>query len=294
MQKINTHWQITQRWSLPVCGGTYAGVAFDLRCYIFTLPSLCQMHRYSQHFQKIDCIAVPRPYTSITYDPQRHCFWACVKDCWDYVFALDFSFKEIGGVRLFSHEGYAILPTGISCTENSETLLLAYDYGIAILDIATGCLRVVRRPVSGVRFTAVEKTKHNALVGYATCEVSGVSLLEDNVSSPAFNIPPDYLLVDITETTPHIFPPEPKHNGACPLPCPPPCPPPHAPHCPPCTHRPPEPKHNGICPSPCPPPCPPCPLPPPASFLLLGKKDDCLNAIFFCTLKSSYREDFLF
>ncbi len=105
-------------------GLKYRGIAFD-GCH-FYLTERNNIHVYDLSMRKVKHIQTCGCYTSICHDPTLDCFWALSDNDW-HAYRLDSNLCEIDSICL----PYALgKPTGISCSENDNELLITADNNI--------------------------------------------------------------------------------------------------------------------------------------------------------------------
>lgn len=101
-------------------GSRYNGIAFDGKRFYLTKQG--QIDIFNEMMQKLCCVKTRKCFTSICYDPCFSCFWALAANDARYVYKLTCELREIDRIRMPALQG---APTGISCTEKPEELLLA-------------------------------------------------------------------------------------------------------------------------------------------------------------------------
>lgn len=124
---------IDELYFLERVGYQYRGITFDGQYFYLTAQNNVYLFDFSMRCLKQ--ISTCQSFTSICYDSCLNCFWA-LSDNDYHAYRLDCMLREIDRIGLPCQYGR---PTGISCAENGEELLIAADNNIYIID-KTGCM----------------------------------------------------------------------------------------------------------------------------------------------------------
>lgn len=138
---------------LPISGAC-GGAAFDGCNYYLTVRQQCRVIVLDDDFCFAANIRTRRPYTSITFDEVRNCFWAASDQCWFALFQLDCGFRELGRLVL-NFGGCCPRPiTGLSFC-GGGTLLATWGNKLLQVDPASGEARLLHEEPREAQILAV-------------------------------------------------------------------------------------------------------------------------------------------
>ena len=135
------------------CTKKYRGLASDGCRYYLALQGECCILVLDHCFCLIDKVKTCRPYSALSYDPERKCFWAAAERASAVLFKLDSTLQECAQLTLELESCGPINSLSYCCTE--EKLLAALGSRVLVIDPASGQTRLLREERQGAVIVAV-------------------------------------------------------------------------------------------------------------------------------------------
>ena len=137
------------------CTKKYKGLASDGCRYYLTVQGECCIIVLDHCFCLIDKVKTCRPYSAISYDPERQCFWAAAERQGSTLFKLDCTFQECGQLTLeLEGRGHGLINSvSFDCADGE--LLAALGSRLLKIDLTSGQTRLLREERQGAVILAV-------------------------------------------------------------------------------------------------------------------------------------------
>lgn len=128
------------------CCDKYRGIANDKLNFYFTIPEVCEIHKYDLCLENKEVIKTCRGYGSICYDDGNKCFWAISSNMSNKIFKLDLLLKETEYITIKDEKMSYISLTSLSCICDSDKLLVTFNGKIGEVDKINGAtIRVIQK-----------------------------------------------------------------------------------------------------------------------------------------------------
>lgn len=138
------------------CPYKYRGIANDKLNFYFSIPEVCEIHKYDLCLENKEVIKTCRGYSSICYDEKNKCFWAISSKTSNKIFKLDLLLKEKEYIIVNDEKMSFISLTGVSCKYDSDKLVVVFNGKIGEVDKNSGAKISIIQKGSINRFKSVE------------------------------------------------------------------------------------------------------------------------------------------